>query len=153
MFFDESFSDLPTVLDNPYLVHFCDSRPLGKAWHSELQGRASKSLENSLSKHTDYSTGTQPYREIHDYYSIGIVLLELGSWVLLEEFIHHSPECVSDPSAFRDRLIHKYLPRLSHLMGATYTEITLACLRSEFGQAKIEGIHDSEGVPTISCST
>ena len=144
MFFHRASESLPTLLDNPYLVHFCDSRPLDQEWHSEPHDREVKNLETPLSKHPDYCTGKQAYRQFYDYYSIGIVLLELGSWSPLEEFIKRSLECASRPSAFRDKLIDKYAPRLSHIMGVRYADVTLACLRCEFGQGKLEGIRGSE---------
>ena len=74
----------------------------------------------------------QSIRNIYDYYSIGIVLLELGSWSPLEEFINNTRGKASDPSAFRDILINKYALRLRSRMGERYTDAVLACLRSEF---------------------
>jgi hypothetical protein len=88
-------------------------------------------------QHPDYSP-SEDYCEIYDYYSIGILLLELGSWTTLDMYLNHNRNLKSNPAAFRLELINKYAPRLDYIMGATYRDVTLACLRGNFGQSSGE---------------
>ncbi|KAF8526172.1 kinase-like domain-containing protein [Trichophaea hybrida] len=131
---DGSGSALSEVLQNPYLVNFRYSR------HAEKTSRTEKPA-NGMNlqhyQHPEYSP-SEDFREIYDYYSIGIVLLELGSWTTLDEYLKHNKQTKSNPAAFRLELINKYAPRLDHIMGTTYRDVTLACLKSDFGQGSKE---------------
>ncbi|KAF8535280.1 kinase-like domain-containing protein [Trichophaea hybrida] len=127
---------LSDILTNPYLINFRYSRPSEEACQSERPEAATASGSNALThyQHPDYTTtGEHHFRETYDYYSVGIILLELGSWATLETFLDRNPRLESDPAVFRDTLIMKYAPRLRHLMGTTYTAVTTACLRCDFG--------------------
>ncbi|KAA8903438.1 kinase-like domain-containing protein [Sphaerosporella brunnea] len=133
IFFEEKgrVTSLSDALENPYLINFRYSRHSENASHSEKPVGTNRALP--LYHHPDYTSGEHRFQETFDYYSIGILLLELGGWATMEQYLDHNPQLESNPSAFRDILIKKYVPRLKHLMGVTYTNVTLACLKSDFG--------------------
>jgi len=128
---EESTSVLSDIFQHPYLVNFRYSRPSKKLYQTE---RPDNGLRLQHYQHPDYSP-SEDYRETYDYYSIGIILLELGSWTALDIYLNHNPNLKSKPSEFRLELINKYAPRLDYIMGATYRDVTLACLRGDFGQS------------------
>jgi len=151
VFFQEegNASKLSDILENPYLVNFRYSRLSEKASHIEQTEKPAASTSSTLQhyqhyQHPDYSS-SKSFREIYDYYSIGIVLLELGSWITLDVYLGNNSQLQSKPSDFRDILVNKYVPRLSHIMGATYKDVTLACLKSDFGQDRTLGFVSMEG--------
>jgi len=135
IFFQEGSSALAEELKNPYIVGFRDSRPSEEEWHTKPHAKGSIL---QYSQHPDYSANDQHFREIYDYYSIGIVLLELGSWAQLEYILRKTPRESKGPAAFRDLLIEKYVPRLSYTMGDTYRDATLACLECSFGSGGVD---------------
>lgn len=88
-------------------------------------------METKYTKHPDYIAGKRNSETVDDYYGLGIVLLELGSWVTLDAFLDKCRLVLPEPEIFRLLLIEKYAPRLKHLMGTAYTNTTLACLKSD----------------------
>ncbi|KAF8534362.1 hypothetical protein BDD12DRAFT_896100 [Trichophaea hybrida] len=135
LFFQEEGDDvssLSDVLEHPYLINFRYSREVAKV--SQSNKPTKRSMAEQHSQHPDY-IGEQHFREEYDYYSVGVLLLELAGWTPIESFLDHNPMLTSNPSAFRDVLVNKYVPRLKHLMGDTYTNVTLACLSCDFGRS------------------
>ena len=128
-------STLSEIVENPYLINFQYSRLAENTGYTQHTEYATSNTSNPLLhyQHPECSPSV-PFREIYDYYSIGIILLELGSWKPLDAFLDQNRHYRSDRGAFRDMLVRKYVPRLSHVMGDTYRDVILACLRSEFGQ-------------------
>ncbi|KAF8537971.1 kinase-like domain-containing protein [Trichophaea hybrida] len=133
VFFEERASAISDVLKNPYLVNFRDSRPSEAVGQTERTERPAANVAWKHCQHPEYHSGGS-FREIYDYYSIGIVLLELGSWIPLDSYLDHNRELQSNPSEFSNKLIERYVPRLSHIVGTTYRDVTLACLRGDFGR-------------------
>jgi serine/threonine protein kinase len=144
-------SDLSDLLENPYLINFRYSRPSDRAGQTEKTLIPTSNTVLQHYRHPEYSS-SQSFREIYDYYSIGIVLLELGSWTTLDVYLKHNSGLGSEPTAFSQKLIEHYAPRLSYIMGARYRDVTLACLRGDFGsdsgggggeeQTVLEQFHD-----------
>ncbi|KAF8247290.1 hypothetical protein K440DRAFT_643935 [Wilcoxina mikolae CBS 423.85] len=127
-------SVLWNVLKNPYSVDFRYSRPSEKAGKTDQTEKPATNSAWQHYQHPEYTT-SESFRETYDYCSIGILLLELGSWTKLDVYLAHNAALKSKRLAFRDVLINKYAPRLSYLMGVVYTDVTLACLQGDFGQA------------------
>ncbi|KAI0382928.1 kinase-like domain-containing protein [Hypomontagnella monticulosa] len=87
-------------------------------------------------KHPKYVTGT-PFRNVFDYYGLGIVLLELGSWEPISELRHRHKDIVGSEK-FRLKLLKSYVPQLGERMGARYRNAVQACL-------DVEGMMNSLG--------
>ena len=135
-------STLSKTVGNPYLVNFQHPRMAENTGHTRQTENSASNTSNALrhDQHPDCSSSTS-FRKIYDYYSTSIVLLELGSWIPLDTYQRHNSKILSDHAAFHDRLVSTYVPRLSRRLGDTYRDVTLACLRSDFGQdaCSVEG--------------
>ena len=75
----------------------------------------------------------QGHRKIHDLYSLGVVLLEIGLW----EYACRTAGVKRIPnltvSQMQRNLVKAAEVRLSHHVGADYQEAVLACLQTDFG--------------------
>ncbi len=84
-------------------------------------------------QHPLYCEGGVGFRMSFDFFSIGIVLLELGLWIpvsLLRSAHSDSPE-ISSAEDFRQKLLRTYVPMLGEKMGALYREAVSFCLDAE----------------------
>jgi len=129
LFFQYSDKIAPETLGAPYLVGFRHSRPNGKAWYTEGPAEVRTGYE-----HPDYhsrSDGQEVrFQRAYDYYSIGLVLLEIGFWKPLSSFRDRHPKEIEEK--FRDILIRKYVPKLGPKMGSIYRDAVAACLQGVF---------------------
>ena len=114
--------DFAQILEQPYVVGLNKSRPDGEAWHT--QGLSSgESLQEY--QHPEYAR-TGRYHVVYDYYSFGLILLEIGFWRPLSYWsMKHQTVNLAD---LRQTLLTKYVPRLGAQMGAIYREVTRFCL-------------------------
>jgi serine/threonine protein kinase len=105
-----------------YFVGFAQSRSNRALTDSD--GHASRAFDEDYYQHPDYLSKDQGYDEKHDYYSLGIVLLEIGLWQLCDDAV-----CVlrSDSSA-RDIAIQQLVPQLGPRVGSYYRDAVMACL-------------------------
>jgi serine/threonine protein kinase len=133
-------------LAEPFIVNFRFSRPDGPC------GSTSGSCEErrfAMYQHPEYISrllvpsnpsdrveSDARFQKRYDYYSLGIILLEIGSWEPIDSYSDRHP--TDPPPTFREKLIHKYAPRLEIYMGRLYTEATMACLEGNFGQDGVD---------------
>jgi hypothetical protein len=101
---------------SPYIVGFNNSRP---SKPNEFSEPARPSNELRRYWHPDYkNVPMQKYRHEFDYYSLGIVLLEIGLWsplsVLMKEFEK------ADTDTFADTVRSSCCPALSSCIGSIY---------------------------------
>ena len=117
-------------LRSPFIVGFMHSRPNVK--NPFTQG-PQDGKEFRDYQHPDYLQNSDVlYRPEFDYYSLGMLLLEIGTWDSLSNIVKsRSFEGLSNRE-FLQRLIERRTPQLQHAMGAKYTEATRACLESSF---------------------
>jgi len=66
------------------------------------------------------------YRPEFDYYSLGLVLLEIGLWTTLEGLV--KGDAFSSNEGMLEVLRSKRVPLLGHYMGSDYQEAVIACL-------------------------
>ena len=125
---------LPDILSKPYLIDFRRSRPTRDTTNTETNSSAKSGIVAQYSLHPDYAAGTRLFQESDEYYSLGLLLLEIGSWATLDafidKFVEKSGSVKPDAHAFRKMLVDKYVTRLSHLMGGAYSRTVMACLQS-----------------------
>lgn len=146
VFFEEGNVQYPwQALNSPYLINFRDSRPSDKAGLSTRSAKQGDPRE--YSKHPEYSAGSG-FKQVYDYYSLGLVLLEIGAWVRLDECINKYRSkyegFILQPSEFRSWLIEKMVPRLGILMGNSYRDATSACLECRFESGGAGGALSTE---------
>lgn len=75
--------------------------------------------------HPQFLQNESRFKPIYDFYSLGMVLLEIGLWKRIEE-----PPW--DSKQFRNVLLTKYVPLLGHTMGDNYRHAVETCLRAEW---------------------
>jgi serine/threonine protein kinase len=83
--------------------------------------------------HPDYFTEKR-FRKLFDYYSVGLVLLEVGLWRTIASIQENYP--FHDSEGLRREIIERYLPGLLYSMGEIYYGVVKACLTGELGNAK-----------------
>lgn len=95
-------------------------------------------------QHPEYVQNRSRFRPEFDYYSLGIVLLEIGLWESLNSLARRMGGLGLED--FRRALIKRRVLELGHYLGAAYRDAVKACLTSEFG-------HSSESESESSSST
>ncbi|KAI4592011.1 hypothetical protein KJ359_011958 [Pestalotiopsis sp. 9143b] len=114
-------------ISNPYLVGFDASRP-------DLDIEMSVVPKNpsilDLHRHPKLLSGPsrRPYCKSYDLYSLGLVLLEIGDWKVLQTYYrpHYSAE------RWRDKIIlPQLLPRLGAKVGRLYRDVVERCLTAK----------------------
>ncbi|KUJ09424.1 uncharacterized protein LY89DRAFT_762039 [Mollisia scopiformis] len=136
-FFDKEGS---CDLRNPFLTDFEFSRPV--TGETRLIGQA-PDPERDVYRHPE-RTGppTTSFKKVHDIYSLGIVLLEIGLWEpargMYDEICgelrkRDSQRKTPSASMIRKNLLSDASRRLGHRMGSAYKEAVVACLSDELG--------------------
>jgi len=83
-------------------------------------------LERNIYRHPDRQGPPDTrFSVLHDIYSLGVVLLEIGLWRPVIGFEAFEG---MDPDAIKDRLREHSRARLPHYMGGKYTRAVLECL-------------------------
>lgn len=113
------------VWSRPYLVGFEYSRP-------DKPDESSEKLEQStrfnLYRHPlSQGSPNETYRKLFDYYSFGVMLLEIGMWRSVWKLWREGVSA----DAFKNELIATASGKLPHFMGVEYAEATLKCLRGD----------------------
>lgn len=112
------------ILTSPYILGLHKSRPGGDAWHTDEPGIQKEYLDY---QHLDYAI-TRRFRFSYDYYSLGLVLLEIGLWTLLKAWSGDRRYRGMDPHQFRDMLVQTYIPRLGPRIGRQYEDVVRVLL-------------------------
>ena len=108
----------------PYIVGFNHSRPSKPNEFSE-PARASNELRRYW--HPDYkNVPMQKYRHEFDYYSLGIVLLEVGLWSPLSNFTKEFEK--ADSEKFADAIRNSCCLALNSFIGSIYQRVVIDLL-------------------------
>ncbi|RYP23250.1 hypothetical protein DL765_001159 [Monosporascus sp. GIB2] len=120
-------------LASPYMIGFSHARPNEAGQYSNRTSAsagdvATRTLRNY--QHPDYlgdgrDERRSPYRSAYDYYSLGLVLLEIGYWRPLRDLIQTDE---SDRAKRAKHLRARRVPGLAAHMGDTYMAAVAACL-------------------------
>ncbi|KAJ6446004.1 prion-inhibition and propagation domain-containing protein [Purpureocillium lavendulum] len=134
LFFPSAFSTAarsPTAaaalvpdISQPYLSGFDSSRP-------DLDTALSVASKNpsiaDLHRHPSTLRGLASYCKVFDVYSLGLVLLEIGLWKVLQTY--HKPHYSAE--RWRDKVVLAVLvPGLGSKVGRRYREVVELCLRA-----------------------
>ncbi|CAN9327974.1 unnamed protein product [Alternaria alternata] len=107
----------------PFVVGFNHSRPGDvNEWSEGL------SADTSLLDyhHPDYACGKEGYLLAYDYYSLGLVLLEVGLWKTLSML--KAKKKGMRPHKLSRRIIEDLVPELGAQMGSVYAAVVRFCL-------------------------
>jgi serine/threonine protein kinase len=146
-------------LNKPYLTGFEYSRESGE---NQLTEGVNDDLEWNLYRHPDVQgipeeptssqSGTTQqasrpsFTTIHDIYSFGVVLVELGlrkSVKSMYDAAHASKGYNHSPGAFRDRLLAYEIPNLAAVAPKGYCDVAGRCLMGEFTMEKDETLEQA----------
>ncbi|KAI9739969.1 MAG: hypothetical protein M1818_005025 [Claussenomyces sp. TS43310] len=135
---DKLFAD---SFANPYIIGFRHSRPNEVATFTEGIS-PSADVEDRCYQHPQYLRDNVLFSFTHEYYSLGIVLLEIGLWKPLMKtgkFAHLPPEDL------HARVLASVVPRLGQSMGIVYRDAVMALLSWDRGQeAGARGEEDAQ---------
>ncbi|KAI0547663.1 hypothetical protein F4679DRAFT_586334 [Xylaria curta] len=76
-------------------------------------------------------TVRQGHRKIHDLYSLGVVLLEIGLWQTAKSMLNLLKQY--EPCEIKELLQSSCSGRLAHYAGVSFQSAVASCLSSEFG--------------------
>jgi serine/threonine protein kinase len=131
-FFYESEATLISALRKPYIIGFRHSRPQASFTEGPISDDGERDYE-----HPDYSQTSERYSLKYDYYSFGLVLLEIGLWRALKK----DEELVGLSLAeARQHFTTVKVPRLGQSMGAAYRDVVYTYLGHGFDE--YDGIED-----------
>lgn len=90
-------------------------------------------------QHPEYLRGGVRYQQLFDYYSLGLVLLEIGLWKTLKS-LEHNYSAQQDHESFHAYLLEDAVRRLPQIMGSQYQQVVRRCLEGRFQvPAELEG--------------
>ncbi|KAF2474368.1 kinase-like protein [Lindgomyces ingoldianus] len=118
----------------PYVVGFNHSRP---DEISAFTGGPEDSGTNRY-QHPAYLNTTRRYCAEFDYYSLGIILLEIGLWRPLDEITR---KYKGTHEQIRDKLLQERVPLLKQSMGRHYFEAVRVCIEGDFDQSELNDGH------------
>jgi serine/threonine protein kinase len=133
---DPSVSDPydASLWGNPFVIGLQKSRPDGQQWSTE--GPADMSASDTKGEHPEYREKGRFLME-YDYYSFGVVLLQLGSWTPVE--------MLTDVCEIRKKPDHIYLEKLSRHVGQRYSDVIRVCLDGTLDRQNGQSMEDANG--------
>ncbi|KAI1126010.1 hypothetical protein F5Y10DRAFT_245896 [Nemania abortiva] len=133
-FFTEA--DKTVVLDTstPYLTDFGFSRPLDVYSAARYSASRAVNLDMDVYRHPHrFGQPSQYFNTIHDVYSLGVVLLEIGIWKTARQMYDETFEPGNNPIGedVKEAFIRRARQELGHCMGSSYRDAVLLCLDGE----------------------
>ena len=124
IFFPDRFASIAEAMASPYFIGFNHSR-------LNLEEAATKPPGPQLEyQHPEYLKGRKRFCQEYEYYSVGLVLLELGFWAPLSEIVG---KILGSPEQMKEALLKTRMSILKTYMGSAYADAVTACLRNDFG--------------------
>lgn len=114
---------LPNELHEPYFIGLHKSRPDGSLWQTDGPDVDAASDYH----HPDYASSGR-YSIEFDYYSLGIVLLEIGLWRSLSGMTSGTRYQTMSAGQLREEHVRRCRTRLGSKMGKVYTDVVTQCL-------------------------
>ncbi|KIW13609.1 hypothetical protein PV08_08799 [Exophiala spinifera] len=139
IFFKPSDASWKRHMTEPYFLGYLNSREDGKGVFTEGPTDDER-LRRYLSPEYLHN---QRYKHHFDYYSLGLVLLEVGHWRTLDNIVG---DLGKSPEELRAWLLNVAVPKLDQMMGSIYERVVGNCLR---WQPEFEG--QEKGIPSAEC--
>jgi serine/threonine protein kinase len=134
IFFQDKAAQSSRLYADPFLVDFEFARPQT----AETQYTFDNNLERNLYRHPDrQGAPTVSFRKMHDIYSLGVVLLEIGLWQTAMSIHQNATKKLKEgvmmnPHAMQNLYIEIARRRLPHHMGPAYRDAVVKCLSCKF---------------------
>jgi hypothetical protein len=136
VFFEQSVDAV--AFGSPYLMGFDYSREDDASSARRRNDQPKAEAIRDLYRHPERQ-GSKPrkkHQRRHDLYALGLILLEIGRWALIEDIFQNvirRRDGTGGPYAVKS-VAMKFTDRvLSHNMGTAYTSATAACLSGDLG--------------------
>ena len=131
IFFPDRFTSIADSMSSPCFTGSTYSRlDHGEAFSSSAPVEQQEYVLDY--QHPLRQQGRERFRQEFDYYSIGLVLLELGLWMPLKKIVR---DIRGTPEELLEALLKDWVPNLKSYMGTAYAEAVDTCLRLEFGES------------------
>lgn len=134
LFFMKTDAKWDLDLAKPYVIGFHHSRKAGP--HEYTEGpetlNSQQEYQQQEYQHPDYREVQRRFRKAYDYYSLGLVLLEIGTWSSLRNI--YSKQKTLSPHQLREEYLKRCDNDLVKTMGPIYASVTRRCLR--FGEGR-----------------
>ncbi|KAI5849664.1 prion-inhibition and propagation-domain-containing protein [Morchella snyderi] len=127
---DSSQNEHGTKALRAYLAGFSTARLEA----AEISEKIETDAHSDLYQHPRYQSTNKDenrYTRQYDIYSLGMILLELGSWQLIETSGNYKPKGYN-PSRFLNRLLKGPVESLSFTMGNSFKRAVIWCLQGQF---------------------
>ncbi|KAF8540172.1 hypothetical protein BDD12DRAFT_834625 [Trichophaea hybrida] len=119
----------PVPVVSPYLIGFNHS-------HDEHRQSTTEGPADEIQRqyhHPEYLQNGHGFRPEHDYYSVGLVLLEIGRWRILSQLTRRMVGLTLHQRS--EELVKECVNNLRNSMGDRYCDAVKACLTSDFGES------------------
>lgn len=123
LFFISSSDYADVDLTEPFIVGFHHSRQDGERAYTEGPDEWKKY------QHPNYQTSLTPFKKEYDYYSLGLMLLEIAAWEGLSNI--HTKYMDETPFQLRQRYINICDNQILDRMGPAYHAATKKCLMAD----------------------
>ena len=136
LFFTSATSLSDDHYRKPYLVGFQHSRED----EQDAYTRGPDCFDETKQyQHPRYREGSSPFRRGFDYYSLGLVLLEIGAWECLGNIYNNAKRLESTPWELKEEYMKICNGQILERMGPTYYEVTKTCLEAVEAKSKFSG--------------
>lgn len=135
VFFVEQEEDIIDPLSF-YMIGFAQSRADEDLTYTD--GPTSTGDADEYYEHPEHVSESEGYQVQHDYYALGMLLLEIGLWKRLPDAIHDWPTVGNK----RKIIMGDIVPQLGALMGTNYRDAVLACLDDKWGEWSMQRRQD-----------
>lgn len=127
VFFCEKEEDIINP-ESFYLIGFAQSRPDDDPTYTD--GPTSTGDKEEYYEHPEHLSERQGYQMQHDYYALGMLLLEIGLWKLLSDAVPGWTSILDK----RKTAVKEIVPQIGVSMGSCYRNAVLACLDGNWGE-------------------
>jgi len=121
----DSKAFMPECIERPFIIGFSHSRPD----EPNAYTKGPKENDREEYQHPDYVVRKASFRTRYDYYSLSIILLEIGLWISVVDLRQHWK--VFTARKLRSELISRRVILLGHSMGQAYCQAVKYCLSQE----------------------
>lgn len=116
--------DSSFIIREPYVLGLHKSRPSGASWQTEGPAMDGNFLDYL---HPQYLQSKR-FSVMSDYYSFGLMLLEIGLWYPERGWSQQKENMTLPPEELRKLFLKRYVPRLGARMGSVYRNVVELCL-------------------------